>query len=123
VRVFKIRTFARFQRQERLSDDALADAVRRLETGLIDADLGGGLFKQRVARRGQGKSGGYRTILAYRQGNLAIFLFGFAKNERDNIDDSDLADWRNVGRVWLRLDDADLSGAEATGKLIEVDYD
>jgi hypothetical protein len=120
--VFKIKNFARFQRQERLSDEALTDAIRRAEAGLIDADLGGGLLKQRVARRGQGKSGGYRTILAYRQGDRAVFLLGFAKNMLENIAGDDLSDWRSVGRMWLRLDEAELHEAETAGKLIEVDY-
>src|ERR1700683_1838925 len=59
--------------------------------GLIDADLGSGLLKQRVARAGEGRSGGYRTIIAYRAGDRAVFLYGFAKNERDNIGDDELA--------------------------------
>lgn len=106
VRVYKLKAFARFQRGERLTDSALSDAVRRAETGLVDADLGGGVMKQRVARRGEGKRGGYRTILAYRQGQRAVFLFGFAKSDRDNLDDDELVAWRRIGRVWLGIDDA-----------------
>ena len=61
-------------------------AIERVGQGLVDADLGGGIIKQRVARQGQGRSGGYRTLIAYRFGDFAVFLFGFAKNELDNID-------------------------------------
>ena len=76
-----------FQKREVIDDAALTRAVANAEIGLVDADLGGGLIKQRIARFGQGKRGGYRTIIAYRQGGRAVFLFGFAKNERDNLED------------------------------------
>jgi hypothetical protein len=66
-------------------DDRLCEAVERAESGLIDANLGGGLIKQRVARLGQGRSGGYRAVVAYRRLGRAVFLYGSAKNERDNI--------------------------------------
>ena len=79
MRVFKVRVFARFQRRERISDEALAAAVARAERGLVDADLGGGLIKQRVARPGQGRSGGYRTVVAYRHGDRAVFLLGLRR--------------------------------------------
>ena len=60
MRVYKVKVFARFQRREHITDETLAKAVKSAEEGLVDADLGGGLIKQRVARPGQGKSGGYR---------------------------------------------------------------
>lgn len=66
MRVYRLKAFWRFQRRERIADKALAKAVRAARSGLAGADLGGGLVKQRVARPGQGKSGGYRTIIAYR---------------------------------------------------------
>jgi hypothetical protein len=104
VRIFKAKLFAKFARRERISDASLVEAVERAERGLIDADLGGGLFKQRVARQGQGRSGGYRTLIACRFGDLAVFLFGFAKNERDNIDDDELAGLRVAAGSWLAAD-------------------
>jgi hypothetical protein len=64
-----------------------------------------GLFKQRVARSGQGKRGGFRTIIAYRRGTRAVFLFGFAKSERENLDDDELSAWQRIGRAYLGLDD------------------
>jgi len=72
--------------------------VQRAERGLVDADLGGGVIKQRVARPGQGRSGGYRVLLAYRRKTRAVFLFAFAKSERDNIDDNELATLRDIAR-------------------------
>jgi hypothetical protein len=96
MRIFKTRWFARWSKRERVGDSALREAVERAEKGLIDADLRGGVIKQRVARVGQGRSGGYRTIVVYRAADRAIFLYGFAKNERDNIDDDELATFREL---------------------------
>jgi len=123
VQVYKLKAFARFQRRERVSDNMLARAIERTEQGLVDADLGGGLVKQRVARPGQGKSGGFRTIIAYRQGKRAVFLFGFAKNERANLDDDELAYWQRVGKVYLGLDDDGVALAIAADELMEIPYD
>jgi hypothetical protein len=73
MRIYKLKAFARFQRRERITDRALAKAVQSAERGLVGANLGGGLIKQRVARPGQGKSGGYRTVVVYRRGDRAVF--------------------------------------------------
>ena len=123
MRLYKLKAFARFQRRERIADKALGRAVRSAEDGLVDADLGGGLIKQRVARPGQGKSGGFRTIIAYRRGDRAVFLFGFAKNERANLTAAELAYWQQVGRAYLALDEEGVETAITTAELIEVHYD
>jgi hypothetical protein len=121
MRVYVIKTFRRFQRKEHISDAALREAVDRAEEGLADADLGGGLIKQRIAREGQGRRGGYRTIIAYRAGERAVFLYGFAKNERENLDSRELARWRAVGRVVLESDENRTTAAIADGELTEVE--
>ncbi len=90
MRVFKTREFARFARRESIGDERLCEFVERAQRGLVDADLGGGLVKQRIAREGKGRRGGYRTLLAFRAGNRTAFLYGFAKNERDNIGPDEL---------------------------------
>ncbi|MEA2822155.1 MAG: hypothetical protein QOJ86_4159 [Bradyrhizobium sp.] len=123
MRVFKTKSFVRFARRERISDKGLAEAVRRAERGLVDASLGGGLIKQRVARPGQGRSGGYRVVLAWRVKARTVFLFGFAKSERDNIDDDELATLQDVGRQFLEATDTALTEALAKGALLEVMYD
>jgi hypothetical protein len=82
MRVFKTKGLARFARREGLSDLALRDAILRAARGLVDAELGDGLIKQRVARAGQGRSGGYQMMIAYRQANRAVQLFGFAKSDQ-----------------------------------------
>ena len=113
MRVFKTRFMARFCKAEGINDKLLADAVARAERGLIDATLGDGLIKQRVARPGKGKSGGWRTLIAYRSGRRAVFLFGFAKSDLDNISAADLASLKISGRGILT----------ATDRLIEVEID
>ena len=123
MRLYKLKAFARFQRRERIADKALGKAVRSAEDGLVDADLGGGLIKQRVARPGQGKSSGFRTIVAYRRGDRAVFLFGFAKNERANLNADELAYWQQVGRAYLALDEDAMEAAITTDELTEVHYD
>lgn len=122
MQVYKVKVFARFQRRERITDKALAKAVRNAENGLVDADLGGGLIKQRVARPGQGKSSGYRTVVAYRHGDLAVFLLGFAKNERANIDEDELEDLRGQARAFLRLSADQIDAAITEDELTEVSY-
>ena len=90
MQAFKIKAFAKWARSEGLSDDALASAVAEMEMGLIDAKLGGQVVKKRVALPGRGKRGSTRTLVAFRQGNKAFFIYGFAKNERANIGDKEL---------------------------------
>lgn len=123
MRVFKIRWFVRFARSERLDDESLSEAIRRAARGLIDADLGGGLIKQRVARRGRGRSGGYRMIIAYRVKERAVFLYGFAKNERENIEPDELEDLRLVARGWLEATSERIETALKDGAIQEVQHD
>ena len=120
--VFKTRGFARFVRAEQITDDSLCDAIDRAERGIIDADLGGGLIKQRVARRGQGRSGGYRMILAYRVRNRAVFLFGFPKSERDNIGPALLAKLRAAATEMLAANQEWIADVIEDGVLEEVEY-
>jgi hypothetical protein len=123
VRVFKIRWFARFARSERIDDESLSEAIGRAARGLIDADLGGGLIKQRVARRGRGRSGGYRMIIAFRVEERAVFLYGFAKNERENIEPDELEDLRLVARGWLEATSERIEAALEDGAIQEVRHD
>ena len=113
MRILLVKTFRRFQRRERISDAALSDAISRAEKGLVDASLGGGLVKQRVARSGKGKSSGYRTIIAYRSGQRAVFLLGFAKSEQGNIDDDELADLKRIGAGLLGRTDREIDATVA----------
>ena len=120
MQAFKTKGFARFARQEEISDRSLSEAIERAERGIIDADLGGGLIKQRVARPGQGKSGGYRTILAYRAQHRAVFLYGFAKNELENIGQDDLESFRDVAELFLSANAARIQKEIELGNLQEI---
>jgi hypothetical protein len=123
MRVFAMKSFRRFQRKEGLADGALLDTIQRAERGLIDAPLGGGLIKQRAARRGQGRSGGYRVIAAYRAGARAVFLYGFAKNEKDNIATDELAALRQIADDLLHAGDDELEQMVADDRLTELSSD
>lgn len=85
--------------------------------------MGGGIIKQRVARTGQGRSGGFRLLIGYRSGNLAVFLYGFAKNERDNIGPDELETLREIGAAWIEAKNEQLENAIEEGILTEVSYD
>ncbi len=123
MRLFKTKWFMRYARQERIGDHSLIDAIERAERGLVDADLGGGIIKQRVARSGQGRSGGFRLLIGYRSGNRAVFLYGFAKNERDNIEPDELETLREIGAAWIEANKEYLENAIKKGILAEVSYD
>ena len=121
MRIFKTKWFGRFARRERIADASLKEAIVRAERGLVDADLEGGIIKQRIARTGQGRSGGYRTLLAYHAGTRAVFLYGFAKNERENIAPDELVTLREIGATWLAADATQLADALNGDALQEVD--
>jgi len=120
VRIFKTKWLARFVRRARIADRSLREAVERASRGTIDADLGGGIIKQRVARSGQGRSGGYRMLIAYRAGTRAVFLYAFAKSERENIDPDELLTLRAIGATWLAADSRHIALALDEGILQEV---
>jgi hypothetical protein len=122
MRVFKTRHFARFAKHMGIGDTALAKVIRDAESGLIAAHLSTGLVKLRLARSGGGKRGGFRTIVAYRAEKHAVFVFGFAKNERDNIPPDRLAELKTFAQGLSNYSDAQFDAATANGQLQEVPY-
>jgi hypothetical protein len=123
MRVFMTKPFARLARAESVTDAQLCDAVRRAEKGLVDADLGGGVIKQRVARPGRGKSGGLRSIVLFRSGDKAFFVYGFAKSDRGNIRRDELRAFRKLSDVMLALDERGLASAMRNGTITEIACD
>lgn len=119
-RMLKRKRFARWQAEERLPDAALCMAVREMEHGLIDASLGGLLYKQRIARPGGGKSHGYRALLSARLGHRYVFLHGFSKNDQENIAPDEQKALQFAGSVFLDLSPEALSKAIASGILLEI---
>jgi hypothetical protein len=123
LRVFVTKVFARFARKERLDDERLCEAIARAERGLVDADLGGHLIKQRVARPGGGRSGGARTVIAHRAARRSVFLYGFAKSERGNIDDWELDGLKKLAKHYLSYSDQQIATALAQMELREIACD
>lgn len=122
MRIFKTKWFARFARREGLADSKLVEAIQEIENGLIDADYGGGLIKKRVARDGGGKSGGYRSIIAYRSKTRCIFLFCFAKNDKENLDRNEVVAYKNAAAIYLGFNNIEISTAMEKREMEEVEY-
>jgi hypothetical protein len=104
VSVFKTKPFHDWQKKEDLSDKSLCAAIEEMSRGLIDANLGGGLVKKRVARPGAGKSSGFRTLLATNKNDKWFFVYGFAKNNRDNIENQEMLALKRLAAVLLGMD-------------------
>jgi len=120
LRIFKTKWFGRFARQQGIGDGALRDAIGQAEKGQIDADLGGGVIKQRIARPKEGKSGGYRSIVLFRSGDRAFFVYGFPKSARDNIRRDELKAFKVLASEMLGYDEAALKKALKSGAMVEV---
>lgn len=118
--MFKSKGFQRFARSSAIDDASLLEAVQRAEQGLIDADLGGGVIKQRVARRGEGKSGGFRTIILFRSGDKAIFIHGFEKSAHSNISAGELRQFKRAAKIVLNLTSEEITRALKAGVYIEL---
>jgi hypothetical protein len=106
--VHATKEFARLARRSGVADADLLGAVSRAEEGKVDADLGGGLIKQRLARPDEGRSSGFRTIIAYRRGERAVFLHMFAKSKRGNLTRKELAPYQKLAKMLSKLDDEQL---------------
>lgn len=122
-RAFKTRSFARWMRKTELTDAALCAAISEMETGLIDADLGGHILKKRVALPGRGKSGSARTLVATKKGGRWFFVHGFEKNERANISAKELEALQNIAEDLLKLGNKELDSQVSNGALEEIYHD
>jgi hypothetical protein len=123
VRIFKSRWFQRFARKEGIADAVLLEAIARAEKGHIDADLGGEVIKQRIARPGQGKSKGYRTIVFFRRRGRAFFVYGFPKSQRSNINDEEEQHFKEAAKIVLSLTEKALAERLKKGDFVEVKAD
>lgn len=120
VRVYATCEFTRLARKLGIDDQKLCDAANRAARGLVNADLRAGLIKQRIARPGQGKSGGWRALAAFRPGHRCVFLYVFAKNERDNVEDDELAYWHKAAGAYLQMSAARIEDQIGNDELREV---
>ena len=123
MRVFKNAWFGRFARKENISAQVLWDAVDRAEKGLVDADLGGGVIKQQIARPGESKSKGYRSIVLYRKGDRAFFVYGFPKSGLGNIRDDEQEQFKKAAKSILALSDEQVRQLIENGQFEEVKRD
>lgn len=123
TRIYKNRWFAKFASREGISDATLIAAIDQASRGLVDADLGSGLIKQRVAREGGGKSGGYRTLVFFRHEERAIFAFGFAKSDKGNLSAVELRAYKQAAKIVLALTQAQIDTEVREGRLFEVNDD
>ena len=122
MRIFKNKWFIKFAKKERISDSQLCKLIKEIEKGLIDVDYGGGVIKQRLGRANQGKSGGYRCIILYRYKDLAFLVYGFPKNERDNISQEEEQIFKDLSQQMLGFSCDDIERLLQSGALVEVQY-
>lgn len=119
-RVFKARYFSRWMRKTELADSALCAAVDEMAAGLLAADLGGGVYKKRVALPRRGKSGSARTLVATNRGSRWFFIFGFEKNERANVGSKELEAVQRIAADLMRLESSELDEHLANQALMEI---
>jgi hypothetical protein len=120
VRLFKNTWFNRFAKKEGITDDELREAANQLEAGQADADLGGGVYKVRLARPGEGKSGGYRVIVFFKSEERTVYVYGFAKADRANIGRDELRGFKHDAKTDLSLTDEQINARLTKGTLIEI---
>jgi len=123
VRIFKNKAFMRFAKKAGLDDSTLSKSIQDAARGLVAADLGGGGVKQRIARPGQGKSGGFRTLIVFRAGARAFFVHGFAKNEKDNVENDELVALKRLAAELLAYEDKTMARVVVSGAIVEVTCD
>ncbi len=120
MRIFKIKHFHRWAKKHELGDESLTKSAHEVKEGLVDANLGGNLYKKRIGTRGRGKRGSVRTLLAYHSKERIVFLFAFEKSQRENIEDTEKVALRKLGNFVLNLSEKELAKRLSDGSLIEV---
>ena len=122
MRIFKNKWFARFARKEAISNESLHEAVKQIEAGNYDADLGAGVFKQRIARPGEGPASGYRVILCFKLERRTFFVYGFAKSSRANIAPDEIKEFRKLAKILFAMTDEQLERMLQNGDFDEFPY-
>jgi hypothetical protein len=120
---YKTRWFSRWANKQKLDDQTLCTAIAEMQEGLYEADLGSGLLKKRIARAGEGKRGGFRTLVATNKGDRWFFVYGFPKNQRSNIDEDEEVALKKLLSNLLKLTPASIEKAKSNEELIEVNCD
>jgi len=120
VRAFKDTWFSRFADKEGITADELKEAVSQLEAGQADANLGGDVYKVRIARSGEGKSGGYRVVVLFKKAERAFFMYGFAKSDRGNMTQKEIRVYKELAKKYLNSTDAIINQLVKTRKIVEI---
>lgn len=120
ILTLKAKAFAKWAKEEDLTDAALMEIVHEMQQGLYGVNLGGGVYKKRVAHGGRGKSGGVRVILAFKLNELAIFVYGFSKNEKYNITHKQKSVLKALAKIYFSYNEEQMTQAKRAGELIEV---
>jgi hypothetical protein len=118
---YKVKSFERFARKNGLADSELEAAANRVLAGNADANLGGGLYKVRVAKAGRGKSGGFRTLITHRSSEHCFFVFGFEKSSKSNIDSREEKALKQLGKSLGELSELEIKKAIAAGEFVKVE--
>lgn len=122
TRIFKTKSFAKRAKAMGLVDESLFNAIREISQGLYDAHLGGHVYKKRVPLGHSGKRGGGRTIIAFKLGDKAIFMYGFPKSERDNLSQKEVDALKALGDIYFEYSEWQIENAIHSGDLIEVNH-
>ena len=112
--------FSKWASKQNISNSELFDALEEVEEGSLDVNLGGNVYKKRIRFKGQGKSGSGRTIICYKKNGRAIFVYGFAKNEKSNLSKKELIAFKELSKILLTLSIDEIAVAVANGNFIEV---
>ena len=120
MRIFKNTWFTRFAAKEGITDNELREMVNQLEEGQYYANLGGGVYKMQTARSGEGKASGYRVIVFFKSGERTFFVYGFAKSEKDNIDQGELRAFKQRAKDAFSMTEEHIEKRISNGTLIEV---
>jgi hypothetical protein len=120
MRIFKNKEFALWAKEQKLADFTLKRAIHDIEEGLFEANLGGNVYKKRISLGNRGKSGGARTIIAFKRHNNTFFIYGFAKNERTNITPREQHALKALAKIYFTYDEKQINRAIEVGALIEV---
>lgn len=123
MKIYQNRWFAQWARQQSITNDDLCKSIERANRGLVDADLGSGVIKQRIARPNQGRSGGFRTIIFFHVEERAFFIFGFTKSERENLSKPELKEYKALAKNVLAYTEDKIQVLLDNEKLTEVNCD
>ena len=120
IEIFKYKYFDAWLRSEKIAQSTLVQAITEIENGLFEANLGSCLYKKRIAKKGRGKRGGYRTIIAFRCNDKAIFMYGFDKQTKDNIEIKEKNIYKKLAKIYLNSTAEEINKLIKLGELAEV---